>query len=111
VVAGEVVGDDVDRHLDSASVRGGEQRVEVGKGAEQRVDVARVGDVVAAVGHRRAVERREPDRVHTQLDEMVQPGVDADEVTGAVAVAVGEAARIDLVEDRRRPPGAFAESA
>ena len=31
-----------------------------------RVDVAVVGDVVAEVGHRRAVEGRQPDRVHPE---------------------------------------------
>ena len=44
-----------------------DQRVEVGQRAEQRVDVAVVGDVVAAVGHRRGVERREPDRVDAEV--------------------------------------------
>ena len=34
-----------------------DQRVEVGEGAEQRVDVAIVGDVVPGVDLRRPVER------------------------------------------------------
>ena len=90
---------------DAERVRLGEQRVEVGQRAEQRVDVARVGDVVAAVGHRRAVERRQPQRVDAELVQVGQPLAHPDQVTDAVAVAVGEAARVDLVEDRGRPPG------
>ena len=38
-----------------------DQPVEVRERAEQRVDVAVVGDVVAEVGHRRRIDRREPD--------------------------------------------------
>ena len=86
----------------------GEQRVEVGQRAEHRVDVARVGDVVAAVGHGGAVERREPDRVDAELDEVVEALPHADQVAGAVAVAVGEAAGVDLVEDRGAPTRAAA---
>ena len=40
-----------------------DQRLGLGQGAEYRVDVAVVGHVVAAVGHRRYVPGREPDRV------------------------------------------------
>jgi hypothetical protein len=47
--------------------------VEVGEGAEHRVDVAVVGDVVAEVGHRRAVDRRQPDRVDPEPREVVEP--------------------------------------
>ena len=36
--------------------------------AEQRIDVAIVGDVVAEVRHRRGIDRRNPDRVDAQPD-------------------------------------------
>ncbi len=52
VFAGEVVGHHVDRHAHPARVCVLEQVIEVGERAEDRVDVAGVGDVVAAVGHR-----------------------------------------------------------
>src|SRR5690606_37902358 len=76
----------------------GEQVVDVGEGAEQRVDRPVVGDVVAAVGHRRGVERAQPDRVDPQLDQVVEPGGHARQVAHAVAVGVGEAPGIDLVD-------------
>jgi hypothetical protein len=53
----------VDHHADAERMRLGQQAVEVVQGAEQRIDVAVVGDVVAEVGHRRLEERRDPDRV------------------------------------------------
>ena len=85
-------------------VRVGDQRVEVGERAEQRIDVARVGDVVAVVDHRRRVERGDPERVDAEQVQVAQLVADAGQVADAVAVGVGEAAHVDLVEDRRLPP-------
>ena len=99
-----VVGHQVHRHLDAPCVRRLDQPVQRRHPAEERVDVARVGDVVAVVGHRRHHHRVQPDRVDAQRLEVVQPGGDAVEVTDAVAVAVAERARIHLVEHRVRPP-------
>ena len=86
-------------------MRVGGERVEVRQRAEGRVDVAVVGDVVAEVGHRRAVERRQPDAVDAEPLQVGQPPPDALEVTGAVAVGVLERARIDLVDGAVAPPG------
>ena len=82
----------------------GQQAVEVVEGAEQRVDVAVVGHVVAEVGHRRPVERADPDGVDPQPRQVVEPGPDALQVADPVAVGVGEGPGVDLVEDRGRPP-------
>jgi hypothetical protein len=95
----------VDQDAQPAVVRGGEQLVEVRERAEQRIDVAVVGDVVAVVPHRRAIERRQPDRVDAEPHQMVEMPPDAREVADAVAAEIAEAARIDLVDDRRLPPG------
>ena len=80
-------------------------RVGVVEGAEDRVDVAVVGDVVAGVGLRRGVEGREPDGVDAEGAQVGQARGDAGEVADAVAVAVGPRARVDLVDDRLAPPG------
>ena len=82
----------------------GEQRVEVGERAEERVDVAVVGDVVAGVGLRRHVERGEPDRVDAEFGEVVEVLGDTRQVADAVAVGVGERARVDLVDHGVPPP-------
>ena len=63
VLVGAVVRDPVEDELDAARVALGDQLVEVVERAEDRVDVAVVGDVVAEVGHRRREDRREPDRL------------------------------------------------
>ena len=106
VVVRAVVGHQVDGHPDAQAVGVGEQRVELGQVAEHRLDVARVGDVVAVVGHRGGVERRDPQRVDAEVGEVGQPAADAGQVADAVAVAVGEAADVDLVEDGVPPPAA-----
>ena len=80
-------------------VGGCDQAVGVGQGAEQRIDVAVVRDVVPVVVLRRGVERREPHGVHAQVAAGRAAGSDAGQVAGAVAVPVGEAADVDLVED------------
>ena len=66
VLVGGVVRDEVDDDAHAELVRALEQAVGVGERAEQRVDVAVVGDVVAGVGLRRGVEGREPDGVHAE---------------------------------------------
>ena len=110
VLVGGVVRDPVEQDADVARVRVGEQRVEGREVAEERVDVAVVGDVVAEVGHRRAVDRRQPDRVDAEPLQVVEARAQALEVADAVARRVGERARIDLVDDRLLPPHAAAKA-
>jgi len=71
-------------------VGGRHQPVQVAEGAEQRVDVAVVADVVAEVDHGRWVHRRQPEGVHTQPGQVIEPGQDARQVAHPVAVAVHE---------------------
>jgi hypothetical protein len=92
-----VVGHQVDDHLEPQAVAVCDQRVGVGEGAEQRVDVLVVGHVVAVVVLRRGVERRDPERVDAEVAQVGQPRGDPGQVADAVAVAVGEAADVDLV--------------
>ena len=104
VLARRMAEDLVDHHADAESVGLRQQAVEVVEGAEQRIDVAIVGDVVAEVGHRRLEERRDPDRVDAEVGDVVQFLDDARQVADAVTVAVHETARVDLVDHRATPP-------
>ena len=88
---GRVVRHEVDDYPYAALVGRGEQPVEVRQGAEDRVDVAVVGHVVSEVGHRRAIERRDPDRVYAErigraIVEVAQMRRDAGEIADAVAI-------------------------
>ena len=101
---GGVVRHPVEDHADAARVAGGDQRVEVRERAEQRVDVAVVGDVVAEVGHGGGEDRRQPDGRRPEARQVVQARGDAGQVADAVAVGVGERARVDLVDRAALPP-------
>ena len=74
--------------------------------AEGGVDRAVVGDVVAGVGQRRRVPGVEPEGVDAEVAEVGQPVEDAGQVADPVAVGVGEAADVDLVDDGVAPPPA-----
>src|SRR5690606_12235885 len=73
--------------------------------AEQRVDAAVVGHVVAAVGHRGGVERGQPDGVDPEVAEVGEALAYSGQVADAVSGGVGEAADVDLIDDGITPPG------
>lgn len=104
VLVGRVVDDQIHDQLHAALVDRGEQPVEVVQRTEERVDVLVVADVVAVVGVRGGIDRGQPQHVDIQLGQVVQMLDDARQITDAVGVRVGEAARIDLVYHRVLPP-------
>ena len=106
-----MVDDEVHHQLHVPRVQLRDQLVELLERAEQRVDVVVVGDVVAVVDHRRAVDRAQPDDVDTEQLEIVQVVQDPAEVADAVTVAVGEAARVHLVDHGGLPPVAPGDGA
>ena len=108
VAVGGVGIDLVDDDLEPQCVRALDQRVEVGEGPEQGIDVAIVGDVIAEIRHRRGKEGRQPDRVDAERGDMVEVAGDARQVADPVAIAVGEAARVDLIDHGASPPGPLA---
>ncbi|BFO20537.1 hypothetical protein SHKM778_69250 [Streptomyces sp. KM77-8] len=99
-----MVGDDVQQHPDAEPPGGGDQQVELGEVAEDRVDAGVVGDVVAVVVLRRGVEGAQPDPVHPELLQIRQPGPDTGKIADAVAGAVEKAADVDLIDHRVAPP-------
>ena len=63
-----------------------------------------VWDVVPEVSHGRPVDRRQPERVHPEVHEVVQPGGDAGQVSRPVTVRVLEGPGVDLVDSGAPPP-------
>jgi hypothetical protein len=104
VLVGAVVRDDVDDDLQAVPVGAREQVAEVAEGAVTRVDATVVGDVVPAVGPGRGEEGRQPERVDAEPREMAEAVGDAAQIAHAVAVGVGEAGHVDLVDDGLPPP-------
>ena len=105
MLARDVVRDDVDDRADAERARLGDQLLGLGERAERRIDRAVVDDVVAVVGERRRVPGVEPERVDAELAQVREPRAHTGEIADAVAVRVGEAADVDLVDDGVAPPG------
>lgn len=99
-----MVGHEVDDDPQAEVVGPGDHRVGVVEGPEERVDVTVVGDVVAGVALRRAVEGGEPHGIDAQVAQVLQPRGDARQVTDTVARGVGPRARVDLVDHGIAPP-------
>ncbi len=99
VVGGGVVHHEVGDHADAALVGGLDEVADVVDRAVVGLDREEVGDVVAAVAQRRAVERQHPDAVDAEPLQVVELLDQPAEVARAVAVRVEERARVDLVED------------
>ena len=72
VLVRAVVGNQVHNDPQAQAVGLGHHDVEVAQGAEDRVHVAVVADVVAGVALRRPVERGQPDGVHVQVGQVRQ---------------------------------------
>jgi hypothetical protein len=104
VLVGRVAEHLVDHDPEAARMRLLHEPVEIRQRAEQRIDVAEVGDVVAEIGHRRLEEWRHPDRIDPEARDVVQARDDARQIADAVVIGVLETARIDLVDDGTAPP-------
>ena len=104
MLVGRVRVDLVDDDPEPERVRALEQPIEILECPEDRVDAAVVGHVIAEVAHRRGEERAQPDRIHPEGGHVGQMRGDAREIADPIAVRVGEAARVDLIDARPAPP-------
>ena len=104
VRAAGVVRHQVEQHPQAPLGRLGDQPVQVGQGAELRVDAQVVRDVVAPVLVRRRHGGRQPDAVHAEPGQVVQMGGDPVEVPVPVVVGVLPGPDVDLVQGGSVPP-------
>jgi hypothetical protein len=82
----------------------GEHLFPVGQRSELLHDVVIVADVISVVVIRRFVDRRKPDDIDAELLQIVQLLNNSSQIADAVAVAIIEAARINLVDNAFLPP-------
>src|SRR5438309_8191960 len=104
MLVGAVRVDLVDDDLEPERMRAFGERIEVAERAEHRVYSAIICDVITEVAHWRDEEGRQPDRVHPEAADIIELAGDSSKVADAVAVRVGKAARVDLVDRRALPP-------
>jgi len=95
---------DVDDDAQVEPVSVCDQRVEVDERPELRIDVDVVRDVVTVIHPRRRIERCQPDPVDAQVAQVGQARADPPEIADAVAVGIGEAPDVDLIERGAPPP-------
>jgi hypothetical protein len=89
----------------------GDQRVELRERAEQRIDPAIIGHVVAEIRHGGGVDRRDPHRVDPEPGEVVEARRDARQIADPVAVRVLKRAGIDLIDGPALPPDGVGHAA
>src|SRR5690606_11144406 len=94
----------VDEDAHATCVRRRDDLLEILQGAEQWIDAAVVGNVVAEVLHRRGEEWRQPDGVDVEAGDVVDLLDDAQQIADAIAVAVEKAAWVNLINDATAPP-------
>jgi hypothetical protein len=99
-----VVRDQIENDSQALRVGSLQQGIEVAQAPEQRVYVGVVGNVIAEIHHGRRKDRRKPERIDSELDQIRQTLQDATQITDAVAIAVLERPRIDLVDHAGLPP-------
>ncbi len=104
VRAAGVVRHQVQQHPQAPPPGLGDEPVQVGQGAQFRVHVPVVGDVVAPVVVRRRHGRGQPDAVHAEPVQVIQPGDDTVQVAVPIAVAVLPGPDVHLVEGGTGPP-------
>ena len=80
-----VVGNVIEQHFQAAAMRVGQERIEIIEGAEDRIDVGVVADVVAEIRHRRWIDRRNPDGVQAEPLQIVELDPDAGKIAHAAA--------------------------
>jgi hypothetical protein len=100
-----VLGNEVEDQLETVAVRPREQSVKIRHAAEDGSDSGVIADVVAEVRHRGGKDRRDPQRVDTELGQIRKPADDVWQITHAIAIAILNGARIDLIDDGCLPSG------
>src|ERR1700676_711418 len=104
MLVGGMIGNKIKQDLQAQLMRMYHEPVEVVERPKYRRDGARVGDVVAEVGHRRRIDWRYPHGVHTKHSQVFQSRRDARKIADSVAVFVLKGSRINLIDHASLPP-------
>jgi hypothetical protein len=105
VLGRAVVENKIHNDADVALLGAGREMLEVFERAVHGVDIFVVRDVIAEIDLRGGIARRNPNGIDSKCLQVVEPGGDAVKIPDAVAIAVSETARVDLIEDGVLPPG------
>lgn len=104
MLAGCVVGDEIDDDANALFAGGVQEIQEVVQRSENRIDGIIVADVVAVIGKGGPEEGREPDTVDAQIVQIRHALLETYEVADPVAISVRKSAHVDSIDDRAREP-------
>src|SRR5688572_17453604 len=99
-----MVEDKIDDDANAAVMCAFQEALKVIERAILGSNVGIVRDIIIYIELRRWEMRRQPDCVNAEVSEVIQTLGHADEIADAITIAVGKAARVDLIEHRRLPP-------
>src|ERR1700731_4940906 len=78
--------------------------IETFERAEDRINPAVIRDIVTEVMHRRRIDRRNPDRIDAEPNEIIKPLPDTIEIAYAIPVRILKGPRVDLIDCADLPP-------
>src|SRR4029077_1968644 len=99
-----VIRNKIKNQLQAAFMHGVQQLIEVRQSAEYAVEATIIGDVVAEILHGRRVDRSDPQDVHPQLNQIIEPGKNSLEISNSVVVCILKRPRVHLVDNPALPP-------
>src|SRR5215813_2683220 len=94
-----VIDDQLGDHPQASALGVLHEAAKIPHGAEYRVDVAVIGDVVAIVAAGARVEGQQPKRGNAEVVQVIETFGEADEVADAVAVRILERLNMQLIDD------------
>jgi len=80
------------------------EAVETFERAEDRINPAVIRDIVTEVMHGRRIDRRNPDRIDSEPNEIIEPLPDTIEIAYAIPVRILKGPRVDLIDCADLPP-------
>jgi hypothetical protein len=83
------------------------QIIEIGERSIHGIDIFVIGNVVTEVDLRGREAGRNPDRIHTEILQIIQFRCDAIQIADAVIITVGKTTGINFIEDSVLPPRMF----
>jgi hypothetical protein len=78
--------------------------IETFERAEDRINPTVIRDIVTEVMHGRRIDRRNPDRIDAEPDEIIKPLPDTVEIAYAIPVRILKGPRVDVIDCADLPP-------
>ena len=94
----------IDYDLKAKRMRARNQRIELCHGAKHGINGVVVTHVIPKIALGRGEKRREPNAVNAQPRDVIELGGHTPQVSNPIAIGIGKAARVDLIEGRPAPP-------